>query len=65
MAQNSIACDREQELLSPPSLHEWLPEDPLAWFVLDSVEAMDLKAFLAGYREDGWGRAAHDPAMMA
>jgi transposase len=64
MAQNFIACDREQELLLPPSLREWLPEDHLAWFVLDAVEAMDLDAFLAGYREDGWGRAAHDPAMM-
>src|SRR5829696_9240806 len=64
MAQNFIACDREQELLLPPSLREWLPEDHLAWFVLDAVEAMDLRAFFAGYREDGWGRAAHDPAMM-
>jgi len=25
MAQNFIACDREQELLLPPSLREWLP----------------------------------------
>ena len=64
MAQNFIACDREQELLLPPSLREWLPEDHLAWFVLDAVEAMDLSGFLAGYRDDGWGRAAHDPAMM-
>ena len=64
MAQNFIACDREQELLLPPSLRDWLPEDHLAWFVLEAVEAMDLKAFLAGYRQDGWGRAAHDPAMM-
>jgi transposase len=64
MAQNFIACDREQELLLPPSLREWLPEDHLAWFVLDAVDAMDLRSFLAGYREDGWGRAAHDPAMM-
>jgi len=64
MAQNFIACDREQELLLPPSLREWLPEDHLAWFVLDAVEAIDLRAFFAGYREDGWGRAAHDPAMM-
>jgi len=64
MAQNLIACDREQELLLPPSLREWLPEDHLAWFVLDAVEAIDLRAFFAGYREDGWGRAAHDPAMM-
>ncbi len=64
MAQNFIACDREQELLLPPSLREWLPEDHLAWFVLDAVGAMDLRAFFAGYRDDGWGRAAHDPAMM-
>ena len=64
MAQNFIACDREQELLLPPSLREWLPENHLVWFVLDAVDAMDLQSFLAGYREDGWGRAAHDPAMM-
>src|SRR5215208_3867447 len=64
MAQNFIACDREQELLLPPSLREWLPDDHFAWFVLDAVEAMDLTAFLAAYRQDGWGRAAHDPAMM-
>jgi hypothetical protein len=30
MAQNFIACDREQELLLPPSLREWLPESHLA-----------------------------------
>jgi transposase len=64
MAQNFIACDREQELLLPPSLREWLPEEHLAWFVLDAAEEMDLAVFLASYRDDGWGRAAHDPAMM-
>lgn len=64
MAQNFIACDREQELLLPPSLREWLPEEHLAWFVLDAVAEMDLGAFYASYRDDGWGRAAHDPAMM-
>ncbi len=64
MGQNFIACDREQELLLPPSLREWLPEDHLAWFVLDAVEQFDLTAFFAAYRVDGWGRAAHDPQMM-
>src|SRR3954447_19328640 len=64
MAQNFIACDREQELLLPPSLREWLPEEHLAWFVLDAVEQMDLTAFFAAYRADGHGRPAHDPAMM-
>jgi transposase len=64
MGQNFIACDREQELLLPPSLREWLPEDHFAWFVLDAVEEMDLSGFYAAYRQDGHGRAAHDPAMM-
>src|SRR4051812_30491042 len=64
MAQNFLSCDRDQELLLPPSLREWLPEDHLAWFVLEAVAEMDLSAFYAAYRQDGWGRAAHEPAMM-
>ena len=40
MSQNSIDCDRGQELLLPPSLREWLPEDHLAWFALDAVEEL-------------------------
>src|SRR6185503_11740293 len=64
MAQNFVACDREQELLLPPSLREWLPEGHLAWFVIDAVAALDLTAFYAAYRVDGHGRPAHDPAMM-
>jgi len=64
VAQNFLPCDREQELLLPPSLREWLPEDHLAWFVLDAVEEIDLSAFYGAYREDGWGRAAFEPQMM-
>jgi len=64
MTQNFLACDRDQVLLMPVSLQEWLPEDHLAWFVLESVAEMDLSAFFASYRQDGHGRAAHDPEMM-
>src|SRR3954470_5485469 len=64
MAQNFIDCDREQELLLPPSLREWLPEHHLAWFVIDAVAEMDLEPFYSAYRADGWGRAAFDPQMM-
>jgi transposase len=64
MAQNVLSCDRDQALLLPPSLREWLAEDHLAWFVLDVVDELDLAAFCGSYREDGHGRAAHDPAMM-
>jgi transposase len=64
MTQNFIACDRDQELLLPPNLREWLPEDHLAWFVLATVEEMDLSVFYGAYRGDGHGRAAHEPGMM-
>src|SRR5215208_3882935 len=64
MVQNFVACDREQELLLPPSLRDWLPEGHLAWFVIDAVAAFDLTAFYGAYRVDGHGRPAHDPAMM-
>ena len=45
MGQNFLPCDREQELLLPPSLSEWLAEDHLAWFVLDAVAALELEVF--------------------
>src|SRR3954465_3828393 len=64
MTQNFLACDRDQELLLPPSLRECLPDGHLAWFVIDTVAALDLKPFYAVYRDNGQGRAAHDPAMM-
>jgi transposase len=64
MAQNFLVCDRDQELLLPPSLRDWLPEGHLAWFVIDAVAQLDLSAFYAAYRADGHGRPAHDPAMM-
>jgi transposase len=64
MAQNFLACDREQPFLLPPDVREWLPENHLAWFVIDAVGVMELSAFYAAYREDGHGRAAYEPSMM-
>ena len=64
MAQNFLTCDREQPFLLPPDLRDWLPEDHLAWFVIDAVGVMDLSGFYAGYREDGLGRAAYEPSMV-
>ncbi len=42
-------------------MREWLPEDHLAWFVLDAVDELDLSVFYGAYRGDGWGRAAFEP----
>jgi transposase len=64
MPQNFIECDREQAFLLPPSLRDWLPEDHLAWFVIDAVSRLDLEAFYGAYRADGHGRAAYEPSVM-
>jgi len=64
MTQNFLACDRDHELLLPPSLRDWLPEGHLARLVIDAVAQLDLSALHGAYRADGHGRAAHEPAMM-
>jgi len=64
MSQNFLPCDRDQSLLLPPDLREWLPEDHLAWFVIEAVGELELADFYAAYRQDGHGAAAHDPEMM-
>ncbi len=45
MAYNFLAPERDQLYLLPPSIADWLPEDHLAFFVLDAVEEMDLSPF--------------------
>jgi transposase len=64
MGQNFIAGDRDQAFLMPPDLRDWVEPGHLAWFVVDAVGELDLAAFYARYRQDGWGRAAYDPAVM-
>ena len=51
-------------MLMPPSVRDWLPEDHLAFFVLDTVAELDLAEFFAAYRADGRGGSVYDPAMM-
>jgi len=57
--------DLNQNLLLPPSLHDWLPEKHLARFLAEIVEVLDLGAIYGSYEEkDGRGQAAYAPAMM-
>jgi transposase len=64
VAVNVRSGDLDQLFLMPPSVKEWLPEDHLAFFVLDVVSELDLAAFYAAYRADGRGGSVYDPAMM-
>ena len=54
----------DQHHLLPPSLRDWLAEDHLAYFISDTVDDLDLGAFLARYRTQGAGTIAYHPALM-
>jgi transposase len=54
----------DQSLLFPPSLRDWLPEEHLAFFVSDTIDALDLGAFEERYGDGGPGNQAFDPRMM-
>ena len=64
VAVNVRRGDLDQLLLMPVSMREWLPQDHLAFFVLDVVDELDLAKFYAAHRIDGRGGAVYDPAMM-
>src|SRR6201987_4392256 len=64
MPQNFLSPQRDQPMLMPVDMREWLPEDDLVFIVLDAVAALDLSGFPRRYRADGHGRAASGPEMM-
>jgi len=54
----------EQDLLLPPSLRDWLPEDHLAFFVSDLVDQLDLVAITRVYEDDERGYPPYHPVML-
>jgi transposase len=54
----------EQDLLLPPSLREWLPEDHLAFFVSDLIDQLDLSAITTGYEDEERGYPPYHPVML-
>jgi transposase len=53
-----------QDLLLPPSLREWLPENHLVYFVSDVVDQLDLSAIHAVYEKENRGQPPYDPRLM-
>jgi transposase len=64
MAKEFRQVSRDQVFLLPPDMREWLPADHLVWFVLDTLETLDLSEFEAGRRRGGVGAAGYDPRML-
>jgi transposase len=64
MAYNFLRAERDQPFLLPPDLRDWVPQDHLAWFVLDVVDQLDLQPFYLAHRDDGHGHPAYDPKLL-
>ncbi len=64
MSTSYIPYAPEQQHLLPCALQEWLPAGHLAYFISDTVDSLDLKAFHARYAGGGSRNQPFHPAMM-
>lgn len=62
MSTRFISVDRNQPLLLPPDLRDWVPEDDLVHFVILAVESLPGDRFHVNER--GSGSAQYPPSMM-
>jgi len=64
MSKTYRAYNPDQQLLMPPSLREWLPENHLVYFVSDTIDEMDLSEIEAVYENSLRGNPPYHPVMM-
>jgi len=57
-----IEVDRDTPMLMPHDMRDWLPDDHIVYFIIDTVEMMDLSGFKVNHR--GSGSEQYDPSMM-
>ena len=62
MSRGFEAGNREQLMIFPPSIDDWIGEDHLVRFLWEAVGQMDLSAFYLSYGTEG--RPPYDPAVM-
>jgi transposase len=54
----------DQDLLLPPSLRDWLPDDHLVYFVSDLIDHVDLSAIIRVYEDEERGYPPYHPVML-
>ncbi len=65
MGKTYRSWDPDQTYLLPPSPQDWLPEDDMVYFVLDTVRDLNLRAITGKYESgDGRGFPPFHPRMM-
>ena len=62
MATRFVPIDRDTPLLLPPNLRDWVPADHLVHFILDAVDALDLRQVQVNTR--GTGSEQYPPHML-
>jgi transposase len=62
--QDFLCPRRDQPLLMPADMREWLPEDDLAFVALDAAATLDLGGFRRRYRPMGTGGPRPAPEMI-
>jgi len=53
-----------QQYLLPPSVQDWLPENDLVYFILDTVNELDISAITQKYEQEKRGFPPFHPRMM-
>jgi len=62
MATRFVSIDRDTPLFLPPNLRDWVPADHLVHFILDAVDALDLRQVKVNTR--GTGSEQYPPPML-
>jgi len=62
MATRFVNIDRDTALLLPPDMRGWVPADHLVHFILDAVEAIDVRRVKINTR--GTGDEQYPPSML-
>jgi len=64
MSKTYRPWDPDQNWLLPPSPREWLPESDLVYFMLDTVQELDLSSIFGKYEQEDRGFPPIHPRMM-
>lgn len=64
MTTSYLPYEPKQQMLLPSALQDWLPEGHLAYFISDTIDALDLNAFHARYAGGGPRNQPFHPVMM-
>jgi len=64
MSKTSREWSPGQSYMFPPSPQDWLPEDDLVYFLLDTIATIDLAPIFAHYERELRGQPPFHPRMM-